>query len=122
MYVAFIACQLGVIVGDSGLCCCGPVFNVMCDVNCSSAITSHCLFSPEIIVMVRWMDLKQSINQTHCLLIIYGMTVKLTTVCDPSSRHAASDGDCITVLSIGKVVCDFISAQNAVYLDVGIKP
>ena len=33
----------GVIVGDSGLCCCGPAFNVMCDVNCSSAITSHCL-------------------------------------------------------------------------------
>ena len=33
----------GVIVGDSGLCC-GPAFNVMCDVDCSSAITSHCLF------------------------------------------------------------------------------
>ena len=31
----------GVIVGDSSLCCCGPAFNVMCDVNCSSAITSH---------------------------------------------------------------------------------
>ena len=29
----------GVIVGDSGLCCCGPAFNVMCDINCSSAIT-----------------------------------------------------------------------------------
>ena len=35
----------GVIVGDSSLCCCGPAFNVMCDVNIyySSAITSHCL-------------------------------------------------------------------------------
>ena len=34
----------GVIVGDSGLCCCcGPAFNVMCDVDCSSAVTSHCL-------------------------------------------------------------------------------
>ena len=33
----------GVIVGDSGLCCCGPACNVMCDVNCSSAITSHYL-------------------------------------------------------------------------------
>ena len=44
MYVVFIACQVcGVIVGDSSLCCCGPVFNAMCDVNCSSAITSHCL-------------------------------------------------------------------------------
>ena len=32
-----------VIVGDSGLCCCGPAFIVMCDVNCSNAITSHCL-------------------------------------------------------------------------------
>ena len=32
-----------VIVDDSGLCCCGPAFNVMCDVNCSSAIISHCL-------------------------------------------------------------------------------
>ena len=32
----------GVIVGDSGLYC-GPAFNVMCDVNCSSAIISHCL-------------------------------------------------------------------------------
>ena len=40
MYVVFIACQVGVIVGDSSLCCCGPhAFNVMCDVNCSSAIT-----------------------------------------------------------------------------------
>ena len=33
----------GVIVGDSGLCSCGPALNVMCDVKCSSAITSHCL-------------------------------------------------------------------------------
>ena len=33
-----------VIVGDSGLGCCGPAFIVMCsDVNCSFAITSHCL-------------------------------------------------------------------------------
>ena len=31
----------GVIVGDSGLCRCVPF--PMCDVNCSSAITSHCL-------------------------------------------------------------------------------
>ena len=35
----------GVIVGDSGICCCGPAFSVMCDVNCSSAMTSHCLRS-----------------------------------------------------------------------------
>ena len=32
-----------IIVSDSGLCCCGPAINVMCDVNCSSAMTSHCL-------------------------------------------------------------------------------
>ena len=32
-----------VIVGDSGLCCCGLAFIVICDVNCWSAITSHCL-------------------------------------------------------------------------------
>ena len=32
-----------IIVGDSGLCCCGPAFNVMCDVNGLSAISSHCL-------------------------------------------------------------------------------
>ena len=45
IYVVFIAWQLGgVIVGDPGFCCCGPAFNVMCDVNCSNAaITSHCL-------------------------------------------------------------------------------
>ena len=35
----------GVIVGDPGLCCYGPAFNVMCDVNCSRAITSHCLLT-----------------------------------------------------------------------------
>ena len=33
----------GVIVGDSGVCCCVPAFNVMYDINCSSAITSLCL-------------------------------------------------------------------------------
>ena len=33
MYVVFIACQVELPVGDSGLCCCGPAFNVMCDVN-----------------------------------------------------------------------------------------
>ena len=33
----------GVIVGDLCLCCCRPAFNVMCGINCSSAITSHCL-------------------------------------------------------------------------------
>ena len=33
----------GVIVGDSGLCCCGPAFNVTCDVHCSSAMPSRCL-------------------------------------------------------------------------------
>ena len=41
-YLVFIACHVDIIC-DSGLCCCGPAFNVMCDVNCSSAITSHCL-------------------------------------------------------------------------------
>ena len=35
----------GVIVGDSGLCCCGPACNAIGDVNCSSVITSHCLLS-----------------------------------------------------------------------------
>ena len=32
-----------VIVGDSGLCCCGPACNVMCDER-NYAITSHCLW------------------------------------------------------------------------------
>ena len=44
MYVVFIAwAPGGVIVGDSSLYWCGPAFNVMRDVNCSSAIASHCL-------------------------------------------------------------------------------
>ena len=33
----------GVIVGDSGLCCCVVGLRSMCDVNCSSAMTTHCL-------------------------------------------------------------------------------
>ena len=35
----------GVMVDDSGLCCCGPSFNVY-NVNCSTAMTSHCLSIP----------------------------------------------------------------------------
>ena len=40
MYLVFIYRMPGiVIVGDSGLCRCGSAFDIMCDVNCSRAIT-----------------------------------------------------------------------------------
>ena len=54
----------GVIEGDSGLCCCGPAFNVMCDVNCSSAITSHCM------LLLCWKESSRT-NADKCIIIIY---------------------------------------------------
>ena len=67
-------CRVVVVVGDSALCCCGPAFNVMCDVNCSSAITSHCL-----LLLVGFTEVVPTTGATRSSAAV-----------SKSTRHAAS--------------------------------
>ena len=62
----------GVIIGDLGLCRCGPAFKVMCDVNCSSVFTSHCL-----LVQI----LPYPFSDTSCILVITKQWLVNTTCC-----------------------------------------
>ena len=68
----------GVIVGDSSLCCCGSAFNVMCDVICSSAFTSHCLLITQCkrffsIFVLLYVYVGGGVCMSVCL--IYGLNV-----------------------------------------------